>query len=150
MQNRYTTSSVARLFGVTPATIKNWTLEFAAYLSPTARPEAGKRRVFTEEDLTVFALVNDYRNRGFGYEQAHIALRMGTRGNLPDDSKPEPILPPQNLLTQLQGEIAGRDQLIKQLTSGWDKERGKVEMLEKQLHEKDEQIKNLYLELAEA
>ncbi len=49
----FSTSQVAKRFGVADQTIKNWAAEFAQYLSPTATPEAGKRRGFTAEDVAI-------------------------------------------------------------------------------------------------
>ena len=79
----YTTQHLRTIFKVSHQTIKNWADEFASYLSPTANPEAGKKRLYTTEDVQVFALVKDYRQRGYTYEDVHTALKTGQRGDIP-------------------------------------------------------------------
>ena len=83
----YTTQHLAVMFGRSKATIRNWAIEFAEYLSPTATPQEGKIRFFTAEDISVFSLVADYKDREQTYEQIHLALKSGTRGDLPDLSE---------------------------------------------------------------
>ena len=78
--NTFSTPEVAKRFSVSDQTVKNWAAEFGAYLSPTATPEAGKRRAFTEEDVAVFTVVHEMVGRGRDTETAHAALRTGRRG----------------------------------------------------------------------
>lgn len=145
----FTTSGVAKLFEVTDQTVKNWAREFATYLSPTATPGDGKRRQYTSDDLEVFALVHAYKGQGLGYEDAHAALRTGQRGDVPDErAQALATAPPPQLLDKLRDEIALRDRLVDSLKSDRDKERGKVELLEKQLEQKDKTIRELIEEIA--
>lgn len=145
----FTTQHVCKTFGVSHQTVKNWCDEFASHLSPTARPETGRKRVFTTNDLRVFALLAEYHKRGFRYDDAHAALQAGQLGNIPElESEITPTVPPA-LLVQLKEEVSRRDQIILSLTSERDMERGKVQLLEKQLAERDQQIKDLYREIAE-
>src|SRR5690349_19356781 len=76
----FSTSQVAKRFGVADQTVKNWAAEFAQYLSPTATPEAGKRRAFTADDVAIFALVHGMVGRGRDTDAAHAALQAGQRG----------------------------------------------------------------------
>ena len=76
----FSTSQVAKRFGVADQTIKNWAAEFAAHLSPTATPESGKRRAFTAEDVAIMALVHEMVGRGRDTNAAHAALQAGQRG----------------------------------------------------------------------
>lgn len=76
----FSTSQVAKRFGVADQTVKNWAAEFAQYLSPTATPEPGKRRSFTADDVAIFALVHGMVGRGRDTDAAHAALRAGQRG----------------------------------------------------------------------
>lgn len=144
----YNTASVAQLFSVTDQTIKNWAREFAAYLSPTATPEKGKKRIFTTDDLKVFALVYEYNRRGFGQEAAHGALKIGQRGDIPSGASALTTTAPQHVLALLQVELENRDRLIEELRSDRERERGKVELLEKMLNQKDEAIQRLYETIA--
>ena len=75
----FSTSQVAKRFGVADQTVKNWCAEFAPYLSPTATPEPGKRRAFTSADVAVLALVHEMVGRGRDTDAAHAALRAGQR-----------------------------------------------------------------------
>lgn len=76
----FTTPQVAERFGVSEQTVKNWTKEFAEYLSPTAAPEKGKTRAFTSEDVAALAVVHELVGRGKNTDAAHVALRAGQRG----------------------------------------------------------------------
>ena len=77
----YTTNDVKTIFNIAPETVRNWTREFARYLSVTANPETGRTRLFTDEDLKVLDLVNTMRNDNKSYEDIHVALAAGERGN---------------------------------------------------------------------
>jgi len=79
----YTTRHIAQRFGISPATVKNYAVEFAAFLSPTATPEPGTRRSFTEADVTVFALICQRKTEGATYEHIHAALAAGQRIDTP-------------------------------------------------------------------
>lgn len=83
----FTTKHLATLYGKSETTIRNWAIEFAEYLSPTATPQTGKNRFYTVEDLKVFALVAEMKDQDQTFEQIHIALQSGQRGNPPDLSE---------------------------------------------------------------
>lgn len=70
-------------------TVRNWAIEFAQYLSPTANPGEGKQRTFTVEDLRVIAIIAEYKRNGATYEDIHAALKVGVRGEAPDISEQE-------------------------------------------------------------
>ena len=78
------TGKVAAYFNRSEATIRNWAKEFAKHLSPTGVPEAGKVREFTIEDMTILDLVATLKDQKRGYEDIHVALDAGQRGNPPD------------------------------------------------------------------
>ena len=101
----YTTSGAAKLFQVTDQTVKNWAREFASHLSPTAQPGDGKRRTFTTDDLSVFALVHSYGAKGMNYEDAQAALIAGQRGSIPGGvSELATVAAPPALLERLREE----------------------------------------------
>lgn len=145
----YTTSGIAKLFQVTDQTVKNWARQFASHLSPTAQPGDGKRRTFTTDDLTVFALVHSYIGKGMNYEDAQAALIAGQRGSIPSDfSELATVAAPPALLERLREEISLRDRMIESLKTDRDKRLGQLELLEKQLQDKDREIRQLYRDLA--
>lgn len=78
--NTFTTSQVAKRFGVADQTVKNWAAEFADYLSPTATPQKGLKRSFTADDVAILALVHGMVGRGRDTGAAHAALQAGQRG----------------------------------------------------------------------
>jgi DNA-binding transcriptional MerR regulator len=78
---------VADIFGFAESTVRNWSEEFAEYLSPTATPGNRKKRDFMPEDLAVFALVSELKQKKATYEDIHIALKMGQRGTPPEISE---------------------------------------------------------------
>ncbi len=81
----YKSKDAQLLFEVSSETVRNYVKEFATYLSPTANPGKGSHRLFTPDDLAVFALIVDMkRNQGRPFEEIHAALVNGQRGELPD------------------------------------------------------------------
>lgn len=145
----YATSGVAKLFQVTDQTVKNWAREFASHLSPTSQPGDGKRRTFTTEDLAVFALVHSYGSKGMNYEDAQAALIAGQRGSIPGGvSELATAAAPPALLERLREEISQRDRMINSLKTDNDKRQGQIELLEKQLQNKEQEIRQLYRDLA--
>lgn len=80
----YNSRQVAALFGVALETIRNWGSEFQDYLSPLANPGQGRHRKYNPEDLSVFALVRDLKEKGLSYTDVHTALRNGERGQPPE------------------------------------------------------------------
>jgi DNA-binding transcriptional MerR regulator len=81
------TVEVAAYFKKTEPTIRAWANEFSEYLSPLANPGKGKGRSFTPEDLMVFSLVSEMKDRNHTFEDIHAALKMGQRGDPPNLSE---------------------------------------------------------------
>lgn len=78
-----TVSTLVELFGISKHTARTWAQEFAPYLSAGAAPPRGERRRFSEDDLTVFALVAYLRGQNASYADIHDALAAGDRMNVP-------------------------------------------------------------------
>ena len=153
--NKYRTSQVADLFGVSTATVRNWAAEFVEYLSPTAKPSDGRRFAFTEDDLGVFSLVHQGVRRGLDYADVHAELKNGQRGEIPEYSGPPSDLVLREAPRQLvlmRNEIERLNAEIEVLRTARDKAEGKIELLEKlleqQLGQKETAIRGLYEELA--
>jgi DNA-binding transcriptional MerR regulator len=79
----YTSRHAVILYKVTAETIRSWTEEFSEYLSPTANPGKGRHRVFSDEDMQVFAYIQERKRQGAVFEQIHAELANGNRGNIP-------------------------------------------------------------------
>jgi DNA-binding transcriptional MerR regulator len=76
-------ADIARLFRVSGQTVRQWSIEFAEHLSPTANPGRNRTRNYTEDDLAVFALIAEMKARGRVYHDIHTALSIGQRGEIP-------------------------------------------------------------------
>lgn len=79
----YKSTHVQRLFNVSPETVRNWADEFKDHLSVTASPGSGRHRLFTHEDMEVFALVAELKDKGLTYNDIHASLQNGQRGDVP-------------------------------------------------------------------
>lgn len=93
----YSSRHTATIFGVALETIRNWADEFQHYLSPTATPGRGKHRMYTFDDLRVFALVAELKQMGHTYADIHSSLQNGQRGQ-------PPSLPPEEIQALVVGE----------------------------------------------
>ena len=100
----YQTKDVCENFNISRQTVRTWTSEFAEYLSPSATPEKGQQRNFSDEDMAVFALVHEVKQRGGTYENAHLQLKNGQRGELRTQNLPVPAETDTHLAT-LRGQI---------------------------------------------
>lgn len=144
----YTTQHICSMFRISHQTAKNWAREFASYLSPTATPDKNRQRVFTDEDVRVFALVHQFRLAGKFFEDAHAALASGERGDIP--STAGEIVP-----TTTPAVIAMQERLdtleieLREALSDADQQRGMVKLLKEQLTDANAEIRRLYRELAE-
>lgn len=79
---RRKTGWVADYLNTNPETIRRWSKEFEDYLSPSANPEQGATRFYTDEDIEVFALAHQMLIQEHGeYEQVRKALERGERGD---------------------------------------------------------------------
>ena len=87
----YTTKDICDKFGVSRETVRQWTNQFSDYLSPTATPEKGRQRNYTDKDLTVFALVSNQKSTGSTTEEISAALAAGQRATPPTEAQVVPM-----------------------------------------------------------
>jgi DNA-binding transcriptional MerR regulator len=82
---------VSKRIGVHGNTVRNWSSEYADFLSPTAvGTGSGSRRTFSEQDAIVLATIADLRGKGFTREQVIEALKAGRlKAVLPNLPTPE-------------------------------------------------------------
>ena len=80
----YSSTHVATIFHVSTETIRNWSDEFSRYLSFMANPGKGRTRTFSDDDMTVLSLIAEMKGKGSTFEEIHVALGQGQRGDLPD------------------------------------------------------------------
>jgi len=81
---QFRTSHLENLYEISHETVRAWTIEFSKYLSPTANPGGGKKRLYQKDDLAVFSLVVELRKQGMDFSDIHAALENGQRGEVPD------------------------------------------------------------------
>jgi DNA-binding transcriptional MerR regulator len=144
----FNTQHVCVMFSISHQTVKNWSDDFAQFLSRTANPGGGRKRAFTLDDLRVFALVDQMHQTGGTKAEIRIALSQGQRADLPAAPDGSPIVP-STVLSSLKQEIMSRDLTIQRLQTERDEEHGQVRLLKEQLDAKEGQIKTLYIENAE-
>jgi DNA-binding transcriptional MerR regulator len=123
----YTTRQVATYYNKSDATVRNWAVEFAQYLSPTATPQQGKSRFFTVDDLKVISLVAQMKDQGFTFEEIHLSLKSGQRGEAPE-------VEPQDL--QLMSAAEGERKLVLEI----DRLQQAVVMLRRELEQAREKV----------
>lgn len=80
----YDTKQAGAIFGRNGETVRTWSEEFKSYLSPTATPGKGRKRIFNGDDMSVFSLVAELKDHGYTYAQIHENLQRGERGVTPD------------------------------------------------------------------
>ena len=81
----HTTGQISKLLQVNEQTVRRWGAEFSEYLSIHANPDKGKTRLFTDDDLAVFALAADMtRSAKSSYDDIRASLAAGERGVIPD------------------------------------------------------------------
>ncbi len=61
---RYSPSHAADMIGVSPSTVRAWCAQFQAYLSLDARPDSGKERRLTANDVAILQTVRQMRADG--------------------------------------------------------------------------------------
>ena len=88
----YGSVQIGKHLGVSDATIRNWSSEFAAYLSPGSQTAApGEVRTFTQDDLTILETVAALRRQNLSYDDIGQRLAAGERVEIdapPIDVKP--------------------------------------------------------------
>lgn len=78
------------LYNISLEAARQWAIEFQDYLSPTGKPGKHKHRQYTDEDMKVFSLISEMKGAGRTYEEIHLALKAGQRGDLP-------VMPPEQV-----------------------------------------------------
>jgi len=126
-ENLYSSQHTATIFGVARETIRNWADEFQDYLSPTATPGHGKRRMYSFEDLTVISLVAELKKQGMTYADIHVSLKNGQRGR-------PPALPPEDV----QALVVGKQE--RQLELGVEYLQHSVIQLQRQLEQAQQEV----------
>ena len=83
----FTPKQVADSLNLSSTTIRNYSRLWSDYLSPSANPQAGQGRIYTEDDLAVMATIAALRDSQATTDQIRAALDAGQRL--------EPMRPPE-------------------------------------------------------
>jgi DNA-binding transcriptional MerR regulator len=142
----YTTKDICDKFGVSRETVRQWTSQFGGYLSPTATPEKGRQRNYTDNDLGVFALVSNLKSTGSTSEEITAALSAGQRGEPPSEAQVASTS--DSSLTTLRRDVAQVRQELDVIKTELLMTQGENRLLKQQLDEKEKRIENLYVQLA--
>jgi len=123
----YTTFQLAELLDVNPATIRNWTAEFADLFSDSATPPKGRARVYNDADLRILTTVAVLREQAIELAEIGERLEQGFRAEplefpeTAENDAPAADLPPQiaesfnHALTTLERQNSGLLDKIEQL-----------------------------------
>ena len=136
MTNDYKPKDVQMLFGVSDETVRTWANQFDEFLSPLANPGKGRHRIFTYDDLSVFALVAELKAKGMTYADVSAALQNGERGDVPE-------IPTDIDMLQTTIQLDDASQKVKQLQSLIQQSREEIIRLQTLLEERDRQIEQL-------
>jgi len=116
-----------RMFNISKETVRQWSQAFLEFLSPTAKPEKGRHRYFTEDDVKVFAWIHLRKGEGALYDEIRVELRNGMRGEVPEEhvvalasaERQMQIVLLQETIERLEAEIerleAEKEDLLEQL-----------------------------------
>ena len=126
--------------------MRQWTTQFSDYLSPTATPEKGRQRNYTEEDLSVFALVSGMKTTGSTTEEIGAALGSGQRGEPPTQAQVVPMS--DTSAATLRREVAQLRLDLDTVKTELLMTQGENRLLKQQLEDKEKRIENLYIQLA--
>ena len=144
---KYQPKHLQQLFKKSPETIRQWSLEYADFLSVDANPDTGHRR-YTDDDLSVLAYVNVRKGEGVDSERIIAELRDGARIDPPQepsaivasDERSEVIL--LNIkLEQAQEALDGLNNQLMEVRTQRDKALGALENADKLRHEQVEDLR---------
>jgi len=97
MAIEFTVSDVARRLGVSPGTIRNYSRQFAEFLSPGASPPRGQTRQFSMADAHIFVFAQRLLAKGATYDGVRIQLKLGIYLKEPMEVPPLPEPGPKKM-----------------------------------------------------
>lgn len=99
----YRAGAVAERLGIAPTTVRSWSTEFQAYLSPSAGKHAGAgQRRYTDGDLATLGHVKRLLGGGLTFQETRRALE----GMTPEERAAPPVAPRPAPPAQAQGEAS--------------------------------------------
>jgi DNA-binding transcriptional MerR regulator len=155
MSEVYSVGQLTVIAKVAPQTVHRWCDVFSAYLSQGATPSKGRKRVFTQDDMSVLLYVATAKNGGATYEEISAALANGQRVELPDAIPSESAalalqVSRQDVETALHTELAVANERVSTLTRLLSNSEDKVETLEGEIRRLHKEIGRLEAQLEAA
>lgn len=162
---KYQPRHLQQLFNKSPETIRQWSIDYGAYLSIDANPSTGHRR-YTDDDLRVLSYVNYRKSEGATPEQILAELANGQRAEPPQEPSAIVAADERGEMTLLQVQLEQAHGMITHLRSQLDEVRSRadraegalrhsdelhaaeVARLERRLDDKEQLIRDLYRQLA--
>jgi len=83
MMRTYTIAEICDKYKIPDSTVRHYEKEFADYLSP--KKKVGKKRVFTDDDLKVFAEINRLRRHNKSLAEIKEQFETRMRDDMPTD-----------------------------------------------------------------
>lgn len=144
----YTSKQISTLLNITGETVRARSEEFKEFLSPLANPGTKRQRQFSESDLQVMVLINDMKNVGARFDDIHLALKNGQRGDLPEAATTSAITTQERgRVAELKAQLTEWQALATQETHGRREAEANVRLLKEQLAEAQAEIKSLNREI---
>lgn len=124
----YGSVQIGKHLNVSDGTIRNWSAEFAAFLSPGSQTAApGEIRTFTQDDLTILETVAALRRQNLSYGEIGERLANGERIEI--DAPPIDVRPGQETAVT----IAAFQSTLQTYEARIDKQQGEIKELYERL-----------------
>lgn len=128
---QYRSADVQKYFTVSSETARQWAKVFARHLDVLGAPPRGRHRVYSEQDMQVFATVATLKASGLTFNEIHASLDNGTLVEFkPDDNE---LAAPAEIVESLQDEV-------QQLQARINRLEGENSLLREMLAEKEEAL----------
>jgi len=134
-----TVAQIVKRLGISATSVRSYAGLFADHLSPGAKPGAGHKRAFTEDDVRVLATARALLAEGLTYEQVGdrlaggIALLEGVEVPPPPEPKPEPASTALVPVSTVQVLVQQHSQELARAIAERDAALAKVEALQREL-----------------
>ena len=142
----YNLEQIANLYSTSSENARRWCIEFAPFLSEGANPPNQRKRLLSDDDLTVLSLVAEMRQQGHVFKTIHEALGEGKRGALP--ANPSAVVPAdKSRLAKLQADVNRLSEALQVTMDGMKELRGENKALRDELEAAKEKIDRLNREI---
>lgn len=143
MSKRYQNKHIQAMFNISPASVRNWANDFSEYFSPSANPPTGQTRLFTDDDLKVFATIHRLKfESNLTIEEINEHLDTGNLDDAPIDIPSDLLdIAGSSAVQLIIAKMENFEQRIKALETGGSAD------LKEQIERKDERIEQLAQEI---